>query len=176
MQRALPWSILCSWLPERTAVAWVNVKRPRGLFHQARRTDQPTGRETPCPHLSTWFNSWLWLKIHDCVLVVAKGTLIDWSEIYSAVANCEEEDGEGDQAGAITKDFTTDGWVTLWHVPGSRWPSVNSFRSFFPLTCLCSLSVFENKPVLKKKKKGLLTSDSSNPRWPPPPSSPPFLF
>lgn len=32
-------------------------------------------REMPCLHLSTWFNSWLWLKIHDCVLVVAEGTL-----------------------------------------------------------------------------------------------------
>ncbi len=47
-------------------------------------------RDTACLHLSTWFNSWLWLKFHDCVLVVAKGTLIDWSEIYSAVADCED--------------------------------------------------------------------------------------
>lgn len=27
------------------------------------------------------------------MLVVAKGTLIDWSEIYSAVADCEDEGG-----------------------------------------------------------------------------------
>lgn len=41
------------------------------------------------------------------MLVVAKGTLIDWSEIYSAVANCE--DREGGRVGVIIEDFTTDG-------------------------------------------------------------------
>lgn len=29
------------------------------------------------------------------MLVVAKGTLIDWSEIYSAVADCEDREGGG---------------------------------------------------------------------------------
>lgn len=41
------------------------------------------------------------------MLVVAKGTLIDWSEIYSAVADCEENREGG--RGVITEDFTTDG-------------------------------------------------------------------
>lgn len=174
MQRALAWSILCSWLPERTAclaLVWVNVRRPQGLFCWARLTDQRTGCKIPCFHLSTWFNSWLWLKIHDCVLVVAKGTLIDWGEIYSAVADCK--DGAGDQAGLLYVRFTTD--VVSHNLAHPRFQV--AFSKQFPFLFPTDLSFFI---ICCWKQtchfyKGLLNSDSSNPAWPPPPPSP-LLF
>lgn len=41
------------------------------------------------------------------MLVVAKGTLIDYSEIYSAVADCKNKKGGSREV--IIEDFTTDG-------------------------------------------------------------------
>lgn len=127
---------------------------------QTSNPNQPAGCEIPCLSLSTWFLSWLWLKFHDCVLVVAKGTLIDWIEIYSAVADCEDGWGVGKEGGVIRKDFTTDGWVTIWHIPCSRWPLVNSFHFF------AHWLVFFHYLFLKTNLsfyKSPLTSDSSNP-------------
>lgn len=117
------------------------------------KCDEATGfilrGQIPCLHPSTWFNSWLWLKFHDSMLVVAKGVLIDWSEIYSAVADCRKK--EGGQGRLCRR---------LYH----RWVSHSLARPMFQvalskqflflllLTCLFSLSVSENKPAISKKK------------------------
>lgn len=54
------------------------MKKPQGFM---RHSDQPIVQP------SASFNSWLWLKFHDSVSVVAEGTLIDGSEIYCALAS-----------------------------------------------------------------------------------------
>lgn len=167
IQRPLPWSIISSILPERTAFqapVCVNVRKPQGLFCGARHTNQPAGRKIPCLHPSTWLNSWLWLKFHDFMLVVAKGALIDWSEIYSAVADCRKK--KGGQGRLCRRLYHR--WVShsLAH-PMFQVALSKQFPFFLLLTCLFSLSVSENKPAISKKR-------SPNfwfiwPLWPPPP-------
>lgn len=83
------------------------------------------------------------------MLVVAKGTLIDWGEIYSAVADCK--DGAGDQAGLLHVHFTTDGVSHNLAHPRFQVAFSKQFPFLFPPTCLFSLSVFENKPAIFTK-------------------------
>lgn len=92
------------------------------------------------------------------MLVVAKGTLIDWSEIYSAVADCEDREGGrgGYYRGLYHRRVSHDLAHLMFQVAFSK-----HFPFLLPLTCLLSLSIFENKPAILKE--GLLTSDSSNP-------------
>lgn len=55
------------------------MKKPQGFMRHSEQTlVQP----------SASFNSWLWLKFHDSVLVVAEGALIDRRESYCALASC----------------------------------------------------------------------------------------
>lgn len=61
------------------------MKKPQDFM---RHSDQPIVQP------SASFNSWLWLKFYDSVLVVAEGTLIDRGEIYCALAICGVKRGE----------------------------------------------------------------------------------
>lgn len=83
------------------------------------------------------------------MLVVAKGTLIDWSEIYSAVADCEEN-REGVRGGYYRGLYHRRVSHNLAH-PMFQVAFSKQFPFLLPLTCLFSLSVFENKPVILKK-------------------------
>lgn len=96
-----------------------------------RHSDQPTGCSASIQP-STSFNSWLWLKFHDSVLVVAKGTLIDKSEIYSAVASCRLEKREKGIRGGYYRGLYYRLVTQVWHNACSRWPLVNSFHLFSP--------------------------------------------
>lgn len=69
---------------------------------------------------SASFNSWLWLKFHDSVLVVAEGTLIDRREIYCALASCRLKK-RGDQ-GEVTAD--------LWLKFGTAYNPVHKPKGF----------------------------------------------
>lgn len=78
------------------------------------------------------------------MLVVAKGTLIDWSEIYSAVQTVRM--GGGYYRGLYHRRVSHNLAQSSFQVAFSK-----QFLFLLPLSCLFSLSVFENKPVIKKK-------------------------
>ena len=57
------------------------------------------------------------------MLVVARGIVIDWSEIYSAVADCEDQEVDlGGGRGVIIEGFTTgESQSGTSLVPGGLW-------------------------------------------------------
>lgn len=83
------------------------------------------------------------------MLVVAKGALIDWSEIYSAVADCRKE--EGGQGQLCRRLYHR--WVSHSLAHPMFQVALSKQFPFLLLLTLFSLSVYENKPPVSKKKK-----------------------